>query len=269
MKKSLLLIGSKIIPKQFKPILRPLKNKLFPPAKPVILFEGWGMTTEHEIPWKDDLEFQKTNQIVKQNFIHDGVNNLPDVNMDILLWRHWNVVFCIRYVMKFTKPNNFNFVECGVASGLSAYFALTELKDEPCTFHLYDSWGIMKSEYLLDTEKEHIGDYEHQSIKNTKKNLDLYSDKIQYHVGYIPETLDDSAPNEISYLHIDVNSAKTTNEILEFFYPRLVDGGVILFDDYAWISYNETRKLTDKFLHDKDGIMFVSPTGQAIFYKAK
>ena len=269
MRKNLLFIGSKIVPKQFKPLLRPLKNKIFPIPKPIILFDGWGMTTEHEIAWKDDLEFKKTNQIIKQTFTHEGVNNLSDIDIDILLWRHWNVVFSIRYVVKFTKPRNFNFVECGVASGLSAYFALNELKNTNCTFHLYDSWGIMKSEYLFDIEKEHVGDYEYQNIQNTKKNLKLYSDKIKYHVGYIPETLDDSAPNEISYLHIDVNSAKTTIDILEFFYSRLVGGGVILFDDYAWTSYDETRKLTDKFLNDKDGVMFISPTGQAIFYKSK
>lgn len=269
MKKNLLRIGSKITPKQLKPFLRPLKNKFFPSHKPIILFDGWGMTTEHEIPWKNDLKFQKTNEIIKQTFTHEGVNNLPDIDIDILLWRHWNVSFCIRYVLKFTNPINSNFVECGVASGLSAFFALSELKNTPCTFHLYDSWGIMKSEYLLDSEQEHVGDYEYQNIQNTKKNLKLFSDKIKYHIGYIPETLDNSAPNEISYLHIDVNSAKTTNEILEFFYPKLVAGGIILFDDYAWTSYNETRTITDKFLDNKNGVMFISPTGQAIFFKSK
>ena len=268
MRKRLLLIGSKIVPKQFKPFLRPIKNKIFSQPKPIILFEGWGMTTEHQLPWIDDLEFQKTNEIVKQTFIHDGVVNMADINTDSLLWRHWNVAFCIRYVTRFAKPSNFNFVECGVASGMSAYFAFAELKDKSYTFHLYDSWEIMKSEYLYDTEKEHIGKYDGQSIQNTKKNLEQYSDKIKYHVGYIPKTLDNSAPNEISYLHIDVNSAKTTNEILEFFYPRLVSGGLILFDDYGWTAYNETRKTIDKFLHVKNGILFISPTGQGIFYKS-
>ena len=268
MKKHILFIGSKITPKQLKPFLRPLKNKIFPQPKPIMLFEGWGMTTEHQVPWIDDLEFWKTNQTIKQSFIHDGVVNMTEINTDILLWRHWNVVFCIRYVSKFVKSINFNFVECGVASGMSAYFALSELKDKSYNFHLYDSWGITKSEYLYDDEKEHIGKYKDQNIQNTKKNLEIFLDKTKYHVGYIPETLDDSAPNEISYLHIDVNSAKTTLEILEFFYPRLTSGGIILFDDYGWTSYNETRKIVDKFLNDKDGVLFTSPTGQAIFYKS-
>jgi len=266
MKQRLLFIGSKIVPKPFIPFLRPLKNKIFPQPKPIILFEGWGMSTEHQVPWIDDTEFQKTNEIIKQRFIFDGVLNTGDINMDWLLWRHWNVIFCIRYVMKHSKSNNF--VECGVAAGVSAYFALTVLKDTSCTFHLYDSWEIMKSEYLYDTEKQHIGKYEGQSIQNTKKNLEQYSEKIKYHPGYIPEILDSSASDEISYLHIDVNSAKTTNEILEFFYTKLVSGGVILFDDYGWIAHNETKKVVDDFLEDKDGILFVSPTGQSIFYNS-
>ena len=110
MKKNLLKIASKITPKQFKPVLRPLKNKLFPQIKPIILFEGWGMTTEHEIPWINDLEFQKTNQMMKQSFIHDGVVNTSEINTDSLLWRHWNVTFCIRYVLRFAKSSNLNFV---------------------------------------------------------------------------------------------------------------------------------------------------------------
>ena len=62
MKKRLLLNCSKIIPKNFKPFLRPLKNKIFPQPKPFIQFEGWGMTTEHQVPWINDFEFQKTNK---------------------------------------------------------------------------------------------------------------------------------------------------------------------------------------------------------------
>lgn len=267
MRKKLLFVCSKITPKCFKPFLRPLQNKILP-DKADILFDGWGMTTEHQVPWIDDLEFLSINRKMKQTFIHDGVMNMDEINTDILLWRHWNVAFCIRYVIRFAKPNNFNFVECGVASGMSAYFALNELKCKSFIFHLYDSWGLMKSEYLYESEKKSIGNYKDQSIQNTKKNLDEFSDKIKYHVGYIPETLDDSAPKEILYLHIDVNSAKTTKEILEFFYPRLVSGGIILSDDYGWISYDETRKIIDKFLNDKNGVMFISPTGQSIFFKS-
>ena len=177
MKKRIFNFGKKLYHKF--PVLRPymrfvhkhfiIKPKFSDWGKPIILFEGWGMTTEHQVPWIDDLEFYKTNQIVKQTFIHDGVVNIADINIDILLWRHWNVAFCIRYATKFAKQSNFNFVECGVASGMSAYFAFVELGDRPYTFHLYDSWGIMKSEYLYDTEKEHIGKYDGQSIQNTKK----------------------------------------------------------------------------------------------------
>lgn len=57
------------------------------------------------------------------------------------------------------------------------------------------------------------------------------------------------------------------HETLKFFFPKLEDRGVILFDDYGAINYLDTRKMIDEFFKDKDGILFETLTGQAIFYK--
>ena len=40
---------------------------------------------------------------------------------------------------------------------------------------------------------------------------------------------------------------------LNFFYEKLENNGVILFDDYAHINYEDTRKIIDSFLNDKKG----------------
>ena len=43
-------------------------------------------------------------------------------------------------------------------------------------------------------------------------------------------------PESIIYLHIDLNSSELTLAALDFFFPKLVHGGIIIFDDYGWIS---------------------------------
>ena len=87
--------------------------------------------------------------------------------------------------------------------------------------------------------------------------------------GYIPEIFisEKNHPDDISWLHIDLNASKPTQETLNFFFPRLCSNGVVLFDDYGWDGYESTRKVADTFFKDKKGDFLHFPTGQAMFIK--
>ncbi len=74
-------------------------------------------------------------------------------------------------------------------------------------------------------------------------------------------------PQKISYLHIDLNSARPTRFALEFFFPRLLKRGIIVFDDYGSKNYKDTKIVVNKFFKDKPGILMPLPTGQAIYYR--
>jgi len=193
-------------------------------------------------------------------------------NIDHHLYRHWIVAYCIRHVKKFTNTENANFVECGVSDGFTAFFALRELfadknNDVPC-FHLYDAWESMDTTNLTDKESPRATTYSILSYDRTKRNLDEYTDFLVYHKGHLPETFYNlpKPPNFIVFLHVDVNSSIVTQNILEFFYTKLVKGGIILFDDYGWTTFIETKKIIDKFFLDKPGMLFPLPTGQAIYF---
>ena len=76
-----------------------------------------------------------------------------------------------------------------------------------------------------------------------------------------------SNPNTISWLHIDLNSSMPTLKCLDFFYEKLETNGIIIFDDYGWKGYEDTKEVIDIFLNDKKGTFFQFPTGQAVFLK--
>jgi len=193
--------------------------------------------------------------------------------VDSLQWRHWNVSYAIRFAIKFTKVSEINFVECGVGEGMSTFFAMREIMGteitKKCSMHLYDSWGEMKDENFLKSEISSKREWGMLQIDDTKKNLEEFTEHVTYHQGYIPESFKATSPppDSIVYLHIDLNSAKPTLDSLEFFYPRLVSGGVVLFDDYGWQGYEDTKKIIDKFFSDKPGIVMKIPTGQAIYFQ--
>ena len=261
------------------PALRPsieyVHHKIF---KPHIKFSGWGMTSQHELPWVDKYNWdsfrQSAKDIKKQFEVGSDYRNMS--NLDALLWRHWIVSFSLRYAMKFRSKsiNELSLVELGVADGVTAFFALREIEDYKknnpnikYAMHLYDSWGPMREKELLKTELSWEGKYSDLSFEKTKKNLAEFKNNLFYHKGYIPESLNVSPiPNSIVYMSIDLNSSVPTLAALNFFYPKFIDGGVILFDDYGWSGLEDIKEVVDSFFADKPGILMKLPTNQAIYF---
>jgi O-methyltransferase len=251
-------------------------------------FIGWGMVTGSDAPWvnsKNDIsqEFQVSNKHIKQ-LVLDGKFILSQYKdeclshiMDSLMWRHYVVYWSVFYAVNFSsrKSNVKNFVECGVCDGLTMSFVMKaaldanpKFSDIESEFYLYDSWDAMKSEYLLTSEKDAVGEYEYLQLETTKYNLELFSGKKHYNKGYIPESFNDADnPDSLIWMHIDLNSSKPSVDSLEFFFDKLESKGVILFDDYGWGAYSETKLAIDNWFKDKPGVLLPMPTGQCLFFK--
>jgi hypothetical protein len=52
-------------------------------------------------------------------------------------------------------------------------------------------------------------------------------------------------------VHIDVDLYQPTRDSVEFFYPRMVPGGVILCDDYGSTRCPGARRAMDEFFFEK------------------
>lgn len=259
------------------PVLKPLIqkfNKYFllnyfqkPPN-----FSGWGLITQHANAWDDEFScdiFRKA-CIDLEKFDFTPSSDLTKASVTELRWRHYFISFSTLYAINFAQTKNYNFVECGVGDGISAFFTLSEISNKLKTnfkMHLYDGWTSMDKNHLLDSESHSLGKYYDLSIDRTKHNLKEFNQNIIFHQGIIPETFDQSStPESIVYLHIDLNSSGPTLAALNFFFSKLVDGGIIIFDDYGWDGYSETKHVIDKFFSDKLGTLLKSPTGQAIYF---
>jgi len=247
-------------------------------------FNGWGMTTYTNLPWKDkknkdSIEFEKINKklimlVKKKKFVLSQIlkeeEKLKHVlkTLDELKWRHYVVYISTLLAIK-TSKKKINFVECGVCDGLTIFYALNALKKKGnFSVFLYDSWKEMKKEFLKDNELHHLGDYGYLSLKNTKKNLKRFNKNLIYNVGYIPNVFDHHIyPENLSWLHIDLNASKPTIDVLNFFYKKINSNGVILFDDYNHLSYEPTKIAIDNFFKNKKGQFINFPTGQSIFIK--
>jgi hypothetical protein len=255
-------------------------NRLLGRAKPPA-FSGWGMTSESVPPWDAagnsiDADFARANELLlkaihEQKFHLTQFRDVPSIDrlLQQLMWRHYFVFWSARYAAEATKQNENHFVECGVCDGLTSYFVAKGFStSKKSTLYLYDAWEAMVETHLMPSEKTMTGAYHHLSVENTKNNLLEFQENLIFNKGYIPKSFATAkTPAEVSWLHIDLNSANATLSALEFFFNRVLPGGVILFDDYAVAGYQDTRTSVDSFFVRKPGIFLPTPTGQGLFFK--
>lgn len=243
-------------------------------------FQGWGMTTEiTDPPWvaiaENDVHYATFISI--QNQIETLVKAgdfVWEVRQSIalsrgLMWRHYFVYWSTQYAL--SKNGSRNLVECGVGDGFTSFFALSTAEKSGAsgiTAYLYDAWGPMKEEGIIDGESAKVGKYEHLDIVRAKKNLSFCNVNKTFNPGFIPDSFVSAEnPEDVCWVHIDLNALKPTLAALEFFYDKLSVSGVILFDDYGWSNYRHSKIGIDKFFQDKNGVFLPLPTGQAIFFK--
>ena len=87
------------------------------------------------------------------------------------------------------------------------------------------------------------------------------------HAGWIPAVFQDLPDTRWSFVHIDVDLFQPTLDCLEFFYPRLVAGGVILCDDYGAPLFPGAHRAWDRFCEENDLPFVVLETGQSVILK--
>ncbi|MEN8225201.1 MAG: TylF/MycF/NovP-related O-methyltransferase [Bacteroidota bacterium] len=115
--------------------------------------------------------------------------------------------------------------------------------------HLFDTFkGFPADDLQNETGKaagyttQHFAD---TSIEKVKSRIGAHQNII-YHNGYFPETTHNCQHEAFALVSMDADLHNPTKAGLEFFYPRLSEGGVILIHDYN-SDWPELVKATDDF----------------------
>lgn len=86
------------------------------------------------------------------------------------------------------------------------------------------------------------------SFEEVKNYLKDYPNVYVYK-GIFPSNADSIKDKRFSFVHLDLDLYKATKESLEFFYPRMNKGGVIISHDYLYAK--GVRKAFDDFFKNK------------------
>ena len=158
-----------------------------------------------------------------------------------------------------------NTAECGVLEGSSSYLIARAFPDR--VHHAFDSFEGCSAPTEGDNAYFFRGEMA-ISLEQAAKNL---SDcpNIALHKGWIPDCFPEVADSSFAFVHIDVQLEQPTRDSLQFFYPRLNPGGILVFDDYGFTTCPGARHAIDDFMLDKSEPIIDLPTGSAFIVKSK
>ena len=153
------------------------------------------------------------------------------------------------------------FAEVGVFKGASAKLICEVKGDKP--LHLFDTFEGLPEASPHDRQVHAKGQYAY-SLENVRQYLQSY-DRVEFHKGMFPDSAVDVPELSYCFAHFDVDLYEGTRACLEYFYPKMVTGGVILSHDYSILAGVE--KAFDEFFADKPEEVIELPTTQCMVFK--
>lgn len=157
--------------------------------------------------------------------------------------------------------------ECGVYKGAGSFLVCRFAGQNSLNrcHHVFDSFEGLSRPSKNDGTYWREGDMAY-ALEAVKANLTEF-DEVVYYPGWIPDRFDEIADRDFSFVHVDVDLYRPTLACMEFFYPRLNQGGVLLCDDYGFTSCPGATEAIDRFLRDKPEGMIALPCGGGFLIK--
>lgn len=219
-----------------------------------------------------DISHWEVREAVEEYSKHNGLSFYSDMSMDIWFHKvgelreklPYSIAYSSRETLDFSynivkELNNLegDIVECGVAAGaqvIAFKLALNEIGSRKRIF-CFDSFCGIPYAGPNDTEQPGIGKIEHDvnipesarlkttgitshSQEEVKQNFQLFgadTNEVYFCEGWFQNTLPlySRMIERISILRLDGDLYESTFVALEHLYPKVVEGGYIIVDDWA------------------------------------
>ena len=158
--------------------------------------------------------------------------------------------------------------EAGVYQGGTALFLkrLTASETHQPRIRLFDTFlGLPPVNSVVDLH-HHEGEFGDTSLKDVQRFVGSEA-LIDYRPGVLPETFGGLDRSVIRLAHLDLDLYQGTIDALDFIYPRLAIGGMIVLDDYGFITCPGARRAVDEFFGDLREAPIILSTGQALVHR--
>lgn len=204
-------------------------------------------------PWTVNRDFSETFNLVKSK-------SLTDIYRAYEIWE----------LVAETSKLSGAMLEVGVYKGATGAIIAKSAKLS----------GISNNVYLADTFSGVVkagakdsfykgGEFSDTSTREVEELMDyLHLKNYKILKGIFPdETSALITDSEFRFCHIDVDVYQSAKDILEWLWPKLVIGGVIVFDDYGFSASDGVAKLVNEFRGTQKCIVVHNLNGHAVIVK--
>ncbi|MDQ2913480.1 MAG: TylF/MycF family methyltransferase [Chloroflexota bacterium] len=180
--------------------------------------------------------------------------------------------YTIYQIGRYALTRTGEFAECGTFRGGTAHLIAAMIQRLATTrprLHLFDTFAGMPATSLPHRDHHRPGDFSDTSLGQVQERLRDY-DFVDFHPGLIPATFSEvSSAGPIAFVHVDVDIYPSVLACCEWFWPRLAEGGVMVFDDYGFPVYrNAARAAIDDYFGSRSIQPIVLSTGQALVIRS-
>lgn len=174
--------------------------------------------------------------------------------------------FFLRELLKLADSVEGDTAESGVYTGASSWFICEARKDHAGRHWAFDSFEGLSEPSDVDGTFWQKGGLR-AAEKTARELLEPYRARVLR--GWIPAVFGEAEGDigKLAFVHIDVDLYEPTRDSLEFFYPRVTPGGIIVCDDYGFVSCPGATQAVDEFMAGRPEPVLHCPTGQGIIIK--
>lgn len=221
-----------------------------------------GLFTMHRAPFLNDEPFR--NAYARGVAASHGVDPKMEWRAHVALWA---AAAALRA--------EGDFVECGVNAGFvsSAIMQALDWRNTGRKFYLIDTFsGPVLSQYSaaevkrgrMETAQAALaaGAYV-TDVERVRANFAEWPNAVIVE-GAVPDILEKVEAGRVAFLHLDMNCALPERRALEYFWPRLSPGGIVLFDDYTYFGHESQTEAIDEAAHLLGIEILGLPTGQGM-----
>ena len=163
----------------------------------------------------------------------DVVNLIKEIKKEVDFAFYPYEAFMIYSIVKTQSTIEGDLAEVGVYQGGSAKLICEVKKGKK--LYLFDTFkglpDVSNDDTHFGQKKWYDNEFSDTSVESIKELLKKYDD-VHIVKGIFPESGKEIVDKKFCFVHLDVDLYKSTIDSLRFFFPKMVQGGIILIHDY-------------------------------------